>query len=266
MQFKLTLSGPRGQLIPINYQYPLSACIYKIIERADAAYSLFLHEKGHTVGESLKAFKLFTFSNLSMPCKRVDDRLMIQSNDTEMHIAFHIPETAEKFVIGVFKDQRVEIADKYSKAAFTVRQVEALPGINHPKGNPEEMTQATLQPLSPIVVGHKNERGHYTYLSPDHPDFIHWLLHNVAEKMAAVGMEPSLIEKVYIETSWNSSGPKSRLITIKEGTTAETKVKGFTNFHIKVAAPACVLELILGTGFGQLNSQGLGFVKILGEK
>jgi CRISPR-associated endoribonuclease Cas6 len=51
MQFKLTLSGTKGQYIPINYQYPLSACIYKIIERADAAYSLFLHDRGHRVGE-----------------------------------------------------------------------------------------------------------------------------------------------------------------------------------------------------------------------
>lgn len=129
MQFRLTLTGPIGQLIPINYQYPLSACIYKIIERADAAYSLFLHNQGHHSPGRLKSFKLFTFSNLSMPCRRIDDRLQIQSNQAEMQIAFHIPETAEKFVIGIFKDQRVEIADKYSKAAFTVSQVEALPGL-----------------------------------------------------------------------------------------------------------------------------------------
>jgi CRISPR-associated endoribonuclease Cas6 len=125
------------------------------------------------------------------------------------------------------------------------------------------MIQATLQPLSPIVVGHKNERGHYTYLSPEHPDFIHWLLHNVAEKMAAVGMEPSLIEKVYVETSWNSYGPKSRLIAIKEGTDAETKVKGFTQFYMKVDAPACVMELMVNAGVGQNNSQGMGFLQVV---
>ena len=126
MQFKLTLNGNKGQFIPINYQYPLSACIYKIIERADAAYSLFLHDMGHRVGQSLKAFKLFTFSNLNMPCKRVEDRLQIQSNQVDLQIAFHIPETAEKFVIGIFKDQRMEIADQYSKAIFTISQVEAF--------------------------------------------------------------------------------------------------------------------------------------------
>jgi CRISPR-associated endoribonuclease Cas6 len=263
MQFKLTLLGQKGSLIPINYQYPLSACIYRIIQRADAAYSLFLHEKGHTIGDSHKAFKLFTFSNLSMPCKRIDDRLQLQSTQAEMQIAFHMPETAEKFVIGIFKDQHIEIADRYSKATFTVNQVEALPGIAGHTANPEEMIQATLQPLSPIVVGHKNERGHYTYLSPEHKDFIHWLLHNVAEKMVAVGMNPSLIEKVYVETSWNSYGPKSRLIAIKEGTDAETKVKGFTQFYMKVDAPACVLDLMMNAGVGLYNAQGIGCVGVV---
>ncbi len=262
MQFKLTLTGPKGQLIPINYQYPLSACIYKIIERADAAYSLFLHNEGHHAAGRLKSFKLFTFSNLSMPCRRIDDRLQIESDRAEMQIAFHIPETAEKFVIGIFKDQRVEIAGKYSKAAFTISQVEALPGLLPNPGSPEEMVQATLQPLSPIVAGYKNERGHYTYLSPEHPDFIHWLLHNVAEKMAAVGLEPSLIEKVYMETSWNSNGPKSRLIAIKECTAAETRVRGFMQFNMKVDAPACVLQLMADAGVGLYNAQGMGCVGV----
>lgn len=119
MRFKLHLIGQPRQLIPINYQYPLSAAIYKIIEQADAAYSLFLHDAGHAVAGSQKAFKLFTFSNLSMPCKRVDDRLQLGNGDAELQIAFHMPATAEKFVIGIFKDQRLEISDKHSKAAST---------------------------------------------------------------------------------------------------------------------------------------------------
>lgn len=262
MQFKLTLGGTRGQLIPINYQYPLSACIYKIIEKADAAYSLFLHETGHRAEDRLKSFKLFTFSNLSMPCRRIDDRLQILSTQTELQISFHIPETAEKFVIGIFKDQHIEIADRNSKANFTVNGVEALPGISHNHPDPEEIIQVPLQPLSPIVVGYKNERNHYTYLSPEDPDFIHWLLHNIAEKMEAVGMDTALMEKVYVETSWNQYGPKSRLIAIKAGTAAETKVRGFTQFYLKITAPACVVQLMVDAGLGLYNAQGMGCVGV----
>jgi len=44
MRFRITLNAQdRYAVIPINYQYPLSATIYKIIHQADAAYAAFLH-------------------------------------------------------------------------------------------------------------------------------------------------------------------------------------------------------------------------------
>ncbi len=65
MRFKLFLaSQTAGAIIPINYQYPLSAAIYRILAKVDADYATFLHEKGYVVGEGLKHFKLFTFSDL----------------------------------------------------------------------------------------------------------------------------------------------------------------------------------------------------------
>lgn len=39
MQFKLILNIIKGQDLPINYQYPLSAAIYKIIAKGDAEYA-----------------------------------------------------------------------------------------------------------------------------------------------------------------------------------------------------------------------------------
>ena len=35
MRFKLTITAQRGNSIPINYQYPLSAAIYKILATGD---------------------------------------------------------------------------------------------------------------------------------------------------------------------------------------------------------------------------------------
>jgi CRISPR-associated endoribonuclease Cas6 len=63
MRFQLTLTTLRQhQRITLNYQYPLSAAIYKIISRADEAYATFLHQQGYSHGN--KSFKLFTFSDL----------------------------------------------------------------------------------------------------------------------------------------------------------------------------------------------------------
>ncbi|MBD0280088.1 MAG: CRISPR-associated endoribonuclease Cas6, partial [Flavisolibacter sp.] len=63
MRLKLTLhTNEKGALLPFNYQYPLSAAIYKIIQTADHEFAAFLHDQGY--GEGHKSFKLFTFSDL----------------------------------------------------------------------------------------------------------------------------------------------------------------------------------------------------------
>ena len=69
MKFNIFLKAPSGSSIPINYQYPLSAAIYKVLHQADEAYSLFLHETGYRKADSLKTFKLFTFSDLRVVFK-----------------------------------------------------------------------------------------------------------------------------------------------------------------------------------------------------
>ena len=67
MRFKILLSPiSTPSVIPINYQYPLSAAIYKVLDKADSDYAAFLHKKGYRAAGSLKNFKLFTFSDLSV--------------------------------------------------------------------------------------------------------------------------------------------------------------------------------------------------------
>ncbi len=53
-------------MLPLNYQYPLSAWIYKVLARGDRGFAEFLHEQGYKM-ENQKTFKLFTFSNLRFP-------------------------------------------------------------------------------------------------------------------------------------------------------------------------------------------------------
>ncbi len=43
MRFSITLTVKDGNLLPINYQYPLSAALYRIISKDDANYAQFLY-------------------------------------------------------------------------------------------------------------------------------------------------------------------------------------------------------------------------------
>ena len=82
MRFNITLrvnAQKFGRRLPINYQYEMSAAIYKILSSGSGEYAQWLHDNGFTL-EKGKQFKLFTFSHLNVP----ERRLLKQSNQLEL--------------------------------------------------------------------------------------------------------------------------------------------------------------------------------------
>src|SRR5690606_5274841 len=69
MELRLTLSVCGGDTLPVNYQYPISSWIYRVISEADAGYGDFLHQGGFQQGS--RHFKMFTFSQLDARPYRV---------------------------------------------------------------------------------------------------------------------------------------------------------------------------------------------------
>ena len=180
MRFKLFLEAlHKPAFLPFNYQYPLSSAIYKIIQSADAQFAAFLHDTGY--GEGHKSFKLFTFSDIKTPFIKNEDRMQLQTGQAELLVCFYMPKAAENFIKGLFLNQQLQIADHKSKTTFDITQVQSLPSEHNAK------PVKVLQPISPLVVGRKNERGHYDYRSPQDEDFEDCLVHNWMENVAATG-------------------------------------------------------------------------------
>ena len=145
MRFKLKLFAINfPAILPLNYQYPLSAVVYKILQQADSNYSQFLHETGYRQSNSLKSFKLFTFSDIKTPFKIQGDRMRMLTPEAEVIVSFHLPQAAETFIKGLFLNQEIEIADKRSRTKFRINQVESVPlGLSE-----EPVQEIVLQPLS----------------------------------------------------------------------------------------------------------------------
>lgn len=259
MRLLLTLnSSKEKEIIPINYQYPLASAIYKILQNADAEYSEFLHEKGYG-----KGFKLFTFSDIKCPFRIDRDRLILLANKMEIIVCFHLPMAAETFIKGLFISQQMDIADKSSKASFTVERIESLASpLDQVKENDE--VEILLKPLSSIVCGLKNGKENYDFLSPLDARYEEMLFVNWEEKCKTVlGYEAEdAMNNVFIQILFYQNPPKSRLITIKSGTPAETKIRGFNNFKIKIKGKKEAVGLILDSGIGLYNAQGMGCVEI----
>ncbi|WP_313420013.1 CRISPR-associated endoribonuclease Cas6 [Sphingobacterium multivorum] len=275
MQFKITLKAiERNSIIPINYQYPISAALYKIIAKGDEQYAEFLHGTGYGRG-----FKFFTFSDINCPFEIKGDRVQLIKDEIFLYVCFHIPETMESFLKGLFASEKIDIADKKSKASFQVLSVESIPNpLLDYKEN--EIVSKLLKPLSPIVAGIPNERGYDDYLSPDDPRFIENLIYNWRSKIAdcydgetadgallmmevkeVTDRKRSNVSKKQQEGRTETKGsirPKSRLVTIKADTKEETKIRGWINFGLKVIAERRFVELLLNGGIGLYNAQGMG--------
>lgn len=255
MRFKIKLFTP-DPIIPINYQYPLSAALYKIIAKGDADYAAFLHESGYG-----KGFKLFTFSQINCPFKIQGDRLQLLSNELTFQVAFHLPQAMESFVKGLFRSEKIDIADKKSKASCAVSSIESLPDSLQ-LHQPNEIISVLLKPLSPVVAGIQNEKGNYVFLSPEDNSFAKSIIYNWRNKIETCydsnASSPAIL---LAETVLHKDAPKSRLITIKADTASQTKIRGWMNFALKVTAEKRFIELLLNAGCGVYNSMGCGCVE-----
>ena len=264
MRIKLSLLAKNrsGNVLPVNYQYPFSSAIYKTMSRADEAYAAFLHEKGYRSKESLKTFKLFTFSDIHTPFTIKGDRLFMKTEEVDFMVCFHIPEAATNFIKGLFIDQQIDIADKKSKVSFVVHQVEALPLWNIPVA-PDEVKEVVLKPASPLIVGIINDKGYYDFLGPDDARYLLMITHHIKEKHRVVYGDDVVEDdfKVFEVAVLDSDRAKSRLLTIKAGEPEETKIRGFVGFKLKIKAKVRVIELALNAGIGVYGSQGFGCVK-----
>ncbi|WP_084418781.1 CRISPR-associated endoribonuclease Cas6 [Arenibacter certesii] len=260
MRFSIILTPTsNNEVIPINYQYPLSAAIYKVLAEADAEYATFLHEEGHKVDNGLKNFKLFTFSDLRARFKLTGDRMKL-SSPAKVSVSFHLPETAQNFVKGLFKERQITLADKKSKATFLVEQITSLPSFNLP----ERLISTVCFGLSSMLIcGKKNTKGNYEFLSPEHRDWDALMLHNWKEKCKAAKLQQTQIEQdsMCITPIFKIEKPKSRLIVVKANTKAQTRIKGYYGFEVVATGSKMALQLLQNAGCGVHNSLGCGFLE-----
>ncbi|SEL57317.1 CRISPR-associated endoribonuclease Cas6 [Parapedobacter koreensis] len=259
MRFNLSLQHVGGKKeIPFSYQYLLTGAIYSILAKADGEYATFLHDEGYPVGN--KTFKLFTFSDFKVSFKPQGDCMLLTGMDAGLQISFHLPVAAENFIKGLFQDQELMLFDRRSRAVFRVIQVESLASPFAGK-DPVVISEMVFSLLSPVVISKKDEVGKHYYLSPLDAEFIPILLGNWKSKYAAIyGTEGA--EAAFGEASasviFTGGAPKSRLVKIKANSAAETSVKGWYNFKLKLKGLNDALELVYNSGIGSYNSLGLG--------
>lgn len=255
MRFKLSLelTDKKQNMLPLNYQYELSAWIYQVLHHGSPDFSKWLHDQGFL--NDRKQFRLFTFSNLAIPERKVKgDRLEILSRVASLIISMLPEETIRNFITGIFRDQSFTLGDRLSQVPFRVVAVEAMqePGFRD---------SMTFTALSPLLISYKTPEDRYAkYLSPAEPDYMMLFLRNLKEKHVAFTGKPyDFNENEGYFTLL--SEPRKKGILIKAGTPMQSKLIGY-QFDFRITAPVELIRLGYYTGFGEKNSIGFGCVEV----
>jgi len=254
MRFKITFNRIGLQkMLPVNYQYYISAWIYKIIASADKSFADFLHNEGYREGS--KNFKLFNYSPIDFgkPILLKEKNLFeIKKDQILLNVSFFLSDAAEAFILGLFRNQEVYLGDSFYGLELRVAQIERL--------SETELTELMhYRALSPVVISFKYPGSTYaSYLSPDDKEYVNLFHKNLRNKYQAVPKTIPLLPESYPFNFTLTGTPRSKLVTIKQGTPEQSKIRGYL-FEFDLTAPREIHRLILSCGAGEKNSLGFGW-------
>lgn len=256
MRFRLTLNRTTKQrMLPMDYQYYISAWIYKVLKQADNDFAHFLHEKGYGKSET-KLYKLFCFSplNFGKPILWKEKKLFeIGVQEITLHISFDVPEAASNFIKGLFMQQSFYLGDKFNGIDFTVTKVEV-------QSEPSFTEIMKYRLVSPWVVSYQSEQDKYPkYLTPDEESFSLLAIKHLVEKYnntrKGAKYSGDLI-KLTLASPFKRAG-----FVIKPGTREESRVIG-NLFDFELLAPVEIHRMIWNAGVSEKSSSGFGWCEI----
>lgn len=253
MRFKITFNRTgRQRMLPMDYQYFISAWIYRVLKHGNAEFAAFLHDSGY--GNDTKLYKLFCFSRLNFGKPKLwkEKKLFeIFTKTIELNVSFNIPEAASNFIKGLFTSQEFYLGDKFNGINLKVISVEALP-------EPELKETMQYKLVTPCVVSIKSEANtHPQYLMPDDNGYFSLLARHLTEKYNLTNEKD-----IAPDIRFNMVGEyKKAGFLIKPGTREETRVIG-SLFEFTLNAPAEIHKLIWHAGLCEKSSSGFGWVEI----
>lgn len=267
MKLQLNLQCRPGSRIPFNYQYELSAWIYRTLASGDPAFTQWLHEQGYSL-EGQKRFKFFTFSHLQMrpPFQPEPNRqcIRLDSGRASLVLSFLLDDSLHHFITGLFQKLQFGIGNpQFYPAEFMVDTVEILP-------KPIFADTMCYKALSPICLGaYEDGNLHAQYRSPANSDYEALLLQNLTNKLQTAGhyattwlpQQVLAAEKPRLSLRLLSE-PRKKGIILKAHTPQQTQVVGYL-FDFELITPAPLQEIGFYAGFGEKNAQGFGCVSIM---
>lgn len=252
MRFNINMTRTTKQrMLPMDYEYYISAWIYKTIGKADMEFAQFLHDEGYgnTPG---KLYKLFCFSHLNFGKPKLwkEKRLFeITPHDVQLQISFDVKDAAANFIKGLFMEQEFYIGDKFNGIDFRISEIQAL-------AEPDFKETMHYQLQTPWVVSYRPEgRKHAQYLNPDDDMFHELSIKHLTEKFKNIHGKEIPAENIEFKPS---TAHKRSGFTLKPGTPEQTRVIG-NLFNFELTAPLEIHQMLWNAGVSEKSSSGFGW-------
>lgn len=251
MRINLNLKTPKNSLLPFNYEYAISAWIYKTLAKADSHFATWLHDKGYQSNDNFRHFKLFTYSKIHphKPYKIIPNKgIMITTGNAKLTLSFLIDKTMQDFVIGIFQSQVLNIRTRKGNISFEITNVEVLP-------EPNFKPIMNFRAKTPIFMSKKDETNDKAiYIAPNDKQYKHLIINNLLEKSKTLNQDISVTLTDFKALSTS----KEQLLHINN-----IKIKAF-RYDFLIVAPPELIRIGYYAGFGGKNSGlGLGFCEVI---
>lgn len=255
MRFRINFNRTTKQrMLPMDYQYYISAWIYKVLKLADRDFAHFLHDQGY--GNSpTKLYKLFCYSQLNFGKPKLwkDRKLFeIEAIKLTLDVAFDVTDAASNFIKGLFMAQEFYLGNKFNGIDLQVTGVEAL-------AEPIFAETMHYKLKTPWVVSYKAEEDANTqYLKPEAALFNELSVKHLTEKYR--NTREQSISETKIQFCPDETYKRAGFL-IKPETPQETRIVG-NLFDFTLTAPIEIHQMIWNAGVSEKSSSGFGWVDI----
>jgi len=266
---KFTLKVLSGNLFPINYNYPLSAILYKLLKFGSNDFAEFLHNIGFK--QDGKTYKLFTFGlKFNDKVKANKTHLILSGDQISLLVSSPLVDSFLKsLIVGSFVNEKIQLISGGTNVLLQIEQIEMLPTPNFSK-------ETKFYPISPLVIGTKKEvdgetKPYYFRYYDNINEIERVFNNNLINKYELVTHSKYVGENLVF--SWDTDYINDRLKRNKRVTKLiNNKIHGN---EINIKANEIPFSLIGNTdlmkigyecGFGSQNSLGFGLTEIREER
>jgi len=265
MRLSIKLKAFRSDLLPANYNYPITAIVYNLLKLGSAEFAEFLHNKGYA--SEGKNFKLFTFALRIEKYRYENDSIRLLSPYITLLVSSPLDkEFVKNFIIGTLEKQMVKIRYDGYFSTFEIIQMETVP-------EPAFYTNMKFKLLSPIILSTKIEtdgktRQHYFRYYDDMHEINRVFNKNLERKYEALHKNKYVGKG--IKLNWDNEYINratdekkiTRLIRIKAKDVPEVSYKGnLLPFYLE--GDIELIKIGYQCGFGEKNSMGFGMAEVI---